>query len=84
MSTESYMTGVIALMVNAVLFGIGIATVLSIPALSAKAVTLIPVVVFASILLSGPLSAYLAPRLRLRWHRRTAHADLRRRMLSDR
>lgn len=80
MTTETYMTGVIALMVNAVLFGAGIAAVLSIPALSAKATTLIPAVVIASIVVSGPISAYLAPRLRLKRQRELAQLELRRKL----
>jgi hypothetical protein len=51
----------IFVMVNAVVFGVGLVTVLSIPALSAHAFFWIPVVVLASFPLSAPLSWLVAP-----------------------
>lgn len=54
-------------MVNAVIFGVGTITVLSIPALAAHASFWIPAVVLASFLLSPPLSWLLAPRMMLRF-----------------
>ena len=54
-------------MVNAVVFGVGIVTILTIPALAADASFWIPAVVLASFLLSPPLSWLLAPRMMLRF-----------------
>lgn len=71
MSTETYMRLAVSLMVNAVLFGTGAIAILSVPALSAKAATLLPFAVAASIVLTPPLAAMIAPRMRLR-HQRVA------------
>ncbi|MES2195939.1 MAG: hypothetical protein V4517_16100 [Pseudomonadota bacterium] len=54
-------------MVNAVIFGVGIVAILSIPALAAQAFFWIPIVVLASFLLSPPLSWMLAPTMMLRF-----------------
>jgi len=60
-------------MVNAVLFGAGLVTVLSAPALSANAFFWIPVVVLASFLLSIALTWEIAPMMMMRFaHRRRA------------
>lgn len=59
----------IFLMVNAVIFGVGIVAVLSIPALAAQASFWIPAVVLASFLVSPPLSWILAPTMMLRFTR---------------
>ncbi|MFH1344688.1 MAG: hypothetical protein ABIL01_26345 [Pseudomonadota bacterium] len=59
----------IFLMVNAVIFGVGIVAVLSIPALAAQASFWIPAVVLASFLLAPPLSWILAPMMMLRFMR---------------
>lgn len=69
MSTRAHIAVLISLMVNAVLFGIGAITVLSIDALNAHAAILLPVVVVLSFALAPFISWRLAPRLRLR-HRR--------------
>jgi hypothetical protein len=52
------------MMTNAVAFGIGIVLTLMIPALADHAFEAIPAVVFASFLISAPLSWFIAPRLR--------------------
>jgi peptidoglycan/LPS O-acetylase OafA/YrhL len=58
-------------MTNAVLFGIGIALVLSIESLSEHAWVLIPVVVVMSLALAWPIAWLIAPRLRKPlWQRR--------------
>ena len=62
----------ISMMVGAVLFGVGAVLVLSVPALSARASVLLPVVIAASFVISPFISWYLAPRLRARWQRRHA------------
>jgi hypothetical protein len=56
-------------MTNAVLFGIGIVTVLNVPSLAAHAGIGIPVVVVLSLLLAAPIAWYIAPRLRARYWR---------------
>jgi hypothetical protein len=63
-------TAVIYMMVNAVLFGIGVTAVLSIPTLAEQASTLIWVVTVVSFLLALPIAYVLAPRLRARYQRR--------------
>ena len=52
MSTRVYIAALISTMVNAVVFGIGAVTVLSIPALSAYAAYLLPIVVALSFAIS--------------------------------
>jgi hypothetical protein len=62
-------------MTNAVLFGAGVITVLSVPSLAEYAAYWIPVVVAASFVLAAPLAWGIAPRLRARnWRRRRDHA----------
>ncbi|HRX35789.1 MAG TPA: hypothetical protein P5337_05280 [Aestuariivirga sp.] len=71
MTTNLYIAFLVALMVNVVLFGTGAITVLSIPALSAQAVYLLPAVIVASLLLTPVISWPLAPMLRSKaWHDR--------------
>ena len=55
---------------NAVLFGIGIVTVLNVPSLAAHLWIGIPVVVALSLLLAAPIAWFIAPRLRARYWRR--------------
>lgn len=64
MSTRVYIAAVLGLMVAGVLFGIGAIPVLMIPALSAKANVLLPIVVVLSIVLTPPIAWKLAPKLR--------------------
>ena len=73
MNTDLFITALVSMMTNAVLFGIGAVTVLSVPALSEQAKYLLPVVIVASFLLA-PVAAWLiAPRLRARnWKRPVA------------
>ncbi|WP_291861181.1 hypothetical protein [Bradyrhizobium sp.] len=54
-------------MVNAVVFGIGIVAILSIPTLAAQASFWIPAVIVASLLLSPLLSWLVAPMMMLRF-----------------
>jgi len=65
-------------MANAVMFGAGLITVLTVPALRADAATWIPAIVAASLVLAAPAAWLIAPRLRARyWRRRAAdHAPL--------
>lgn len=64
MSTRTRISAVIAGMVAAVLFGIGVTLVLTIPALEAQAVVLIPAVIILSFVLAPFVSWAIAPRLR--------------------
>ncbi|QDY99286.1 hypothetical protein FQ775_02255 [Nitratireductor mangrovi] len=70
-STDTWLVIVCSLSTNAVLFGTGVVTVLSVPALAAHAIYLIPAVVVASLALSPVAASWIAPRMRLRnWGRR--------------
>ena len=53
-------------MTNAVMFGAGIITVLTVPTLQAEAAIGIPAVVVASFILAAPAAWVIAPRLRAR------------------
>jgi hypothetical protein len=73
MSTRFAIAALVYTMVNAVLFGAGLIVVLTVPALSADAMALIPTVVVVSLVAAIPVSWILAPRLRARyWRRRDA------------
>ncbi|ABD86783.1 hypothetical protein [Rhodopseudomonas palustris] len=69
-NTRFRVAALIFTMTNAVIFGAGLVTVLLVPALSARAMELIPAVVVASFVLAAPLAWGLAPRLRARFERR--------------
>lgn len=66
MKTRTWITGIVSMVVNAVLFGIGAVTVLSVPSLNDHATVLLPVVIVASLIAAPPIAWSLAPRLRLR------------------
>jgi hypothetical protein len=68
-------------MVNAIIFGIGLVTVLSVPALTAHAFFWIPTVVLTSFLLAAPLCWLIAPMMMLRYMhaRHFVHAETLRR-----
>ncbi|WP_412032816.1 hypothetical protein ACLIR7_09750 [Nitratireductor aquimarinus] len=68
MRTRTYMTGMLALPINAMLFGAGAVLVLSVPALFSMAEYLLPAVIVTSIVLTVPLAWWLAPMLRSRNH----------------
>lgn len=73
MSVRFQIAALLSLMVNAVIFGIGAITVLSVPSLAENAKFWLPVSVAASIVLSPGISWVLAPRLRNRyWQKRQA------------
>lgn len=67
--TRVQLAALIYTMTNAVMFGAGLITVLSVPALSADAGTWIVIVVAASIVLAAPVAWFIAPRLRARYWR---------------
>ena len=64
------------MMVNAVLFGAGVITVLALPVLSSQAGIAIPAVVILSLVLSAPIAWLIAPRLRARYWRQRDVAAL--------
>ena len=66
MSTRVFITMLVSLMTNAVIFGIGAVAVLSIPALAEHVKYLLPVVVVVSFVLAPVAAWFIAPRLRLR------------------
>ena len=75
LSTRARIAILIYSMTNAVLFGIGIVTVLNVPSLAALAWISIPVVVVVSLLLAVPIAWFIAPRLRARyWRQREERA----------
>ena len=59
----------VGLMVNAVLFGAGLITILMTPALSANAFEAMPIMIALSFVLAAPISWIIAPRLRARYWR---------------
>lgn len=77
MQTRLWIAAMIYPMVNAVLFGAGVITLLSIPLLAERANIFIWFVVAASFIFAAPVSWVLAPRLRLRyWRQREANEIL--------
>ncbi len=71
MKTDTYLTFFVSMMVNAVIFGTGAITVLSIPALAENAKYLLPLVVVISFVVAPFIAKLIAPRMRLRnWRRR--------------
>lgn len=58
---------VIFLMVNAVVFGVGLITVLMTPALAQHAFFWIPAIIVASFVVSAPLSWFIAPLMMMRF-----------------
>ncbi len=68
MRTRTLIAALIALPVNAVLFGVGAVTVLSIPALAEQAKYLLPAVIILGFLATVPVAWMLAPRLRARFN----------------
>jgi hypothetical protein len=77
MSTRFLISALIFMVVNAVVFGVGIILVLTIPVLAGHAMILIPAVIFLAVLLSIPIAWFLAPRLRSRYQRAQAAAEAR-------
>jgi hypothetical protein len=64
--TRTWIAGMILGPVNAVLFGLGAVTVLTVPALREHAAILIPAVVVLSFAAAVPASLAIAPRMRSR------------------
>lgn len=70
MKTNTYLNIVVSMMVNAVIFGAGAITVLSVPALNEQAKYLLPLVVVISFVAAPFIARLIAPRMRLRYWRR--------------
>ncbi|WP_411033885.1 hypothetical protein [Shinella sp. BYT-45] len=66
MRTITYITIMVSLMVNAVVFGAGAIAILSIPALSEQAKYLLPAWIVFTFLVSPVIARFMAPSLRLR------------------
>ncbi|HEV7320713.1 MAG TPA: hypothetical protein VGO04_19115 [Ensifer sp.] len=77
MSVRLQLAIMVGLMVNAILFGIGIVTVLSIPILADNAKYAIPVVVVACFTITPFVAWLMAPRLRLQYWREREQAHKR-------
>ncbi|NUS70397.1 MAG: hypothetical protein HOQ41_18765 [Ensifer adhaerens] len=69
MSVRLQLAIMVGLMINAILFAIGILIVLSVPALTANAKYAIPVVVVSCFLVTPFIAWIMAPRLRLQYWR---------------
>ena len=68
MRTITYITMLVSMMVNAVVFGVGTVAIITVPALDAQAKYLIPAWVVVTFLLSPVIARFMAPNLRLREH----------------
>lgn len=76
MSARLQVAGMLFMMVQAVLFGIGMVSILMSP-LSDQAMTAIPWMIAVSFIASAPLAWLIAPRLQMRfWHRRGVDGDI--------
>jgi len=64
--TDIWLKVMCALMINAVLFGVGVITVLSVPTFADQAKYLIPVVIVASFAITPFLCGFIARRMRIR------------------
>ncbi|ACE99818.1 hypothetical protein Rpal_1279 [Rhodopseudomonas palustris TIE-1] len=69
MSNRFRIASLVYMMTNAVLFGIGMVAILTIPALSQNAMAWVPAMVVASFALAAPIAWLIAPRLRARYWR---------------
>lgn len=71
MRTNTWLRIIVSMQINAVLFGLGTITVLSVPSLALHAKYLIPIIVVFSFGLAPFLALVVFPRMRVRtWGRR--------------
>jgi len=63
MSTRAWLTALMSLIVNAVLFGIGALIVVNVPAFNREAAMMLPVAVLASFAITPVIIGFIAPRL---------------------
>ena len=72
--TNTYLTVIVAMMVNVVVFGIGAIAILAIPALNENAKFLLPAWIVLAFAVTPFVAKRIAPRMRLRfWRRREEH-----------
>ena len=70
LSTDTWLKIICSMMVNAVIFGVGVVTVLLVPAFAAQAKYLIPAIVVVSFVITPLVASHIARRMRLRnWGR---------------
>jgi membrane protein YdbS with pleckstrin-like domain len=69
MSNRFRIASLVYMMTNAVLFGIGMVSIMTIPALARNAMDWVPMAVIASFILAAPIAWWIAPRLRARYWR---------------
>ncbi|MCJ8520662.1 pilus assembly protein TadC [Pseudorhizobium tarimense] len=67
--TETYLTVIASLMVNAVVFGVGAIAILSIPAVEHYVRFLLPAWIAISLVIAPFIAFKIAPRMRLRYWR---------------
>ena len=67
MTTETRIALIIYGLVNAVIFGTGAITILSLPSLQEQWPYLMPIVVVLSLVLAWPIAKIIAPKLRSRY-----------------
>ena len=68
--TQTYLTVIASMMVNAVVFGFGAIAILSIPALNVFAKFLLPAWIVISFVVAPFIARRIAPRMRLRYWRK--------------
>ena len=68
MRTITYITILVSMMVNAVLFGAGTIAILTVPVLNGQAKYLLPAWIAVTFLISPVIARFMAPSLRLREH----------------
>ncbi|MFT0879449.1 hypothetical protein VRZ08_22985 [Rhodopseudomonas sp. G2_2311] len=69
MSNRFRIAALVYMMTNAVLFGIGMVSIMTVPALARNAMDWVPMAVIASFILAAPIAWWIAPRLRARYWR---------------
>ena len=68
MRTITYISILVSMMVNAVVFGAGTIAILTVPALNEQAKYLLPAWIVVTFLVSPVIARFMAPSLRLREH----------------
>ncbi|MBN9057000.1 hypothetical protein JQ506_22730 [Shinella sp. PSBB067] len=68
MRTITYITILVSMMVNAVVFGAGTIAILTVPVLNEYAKYLLPAWIVVTFLVSPVIARFMAPSLRLREH----------------
>ena len=72
MSIRAWATALISLLVNAILFGIGVITVMNVPAFNREAAMFLPICVLASFAITPMIIGFIAPKLSF-WRDTTRH-----------